>query len=86
METVSVVSNLLEANCDDEFKKTFQKQKLKFVLLYIISTVVIILLCVNTILLKENQTEEQLNISDKSLYSVEVLEFYSISPKMSICR
>lgn len=64
METVSVVSNLLEANCDDEFKKTFQKQKLKFVLLYIISTVVIILLCVNTILLKENQTEEQLNISD----------------------
>lgn len=47
METVSVVSNLLEANCDDEFKKTFQKQKLKFVLLYIISTVVIILLCVN---------------------------------------
>jgi hypothetical protein len=64
METVSVVSNLLEANCDDEFKKTFQKQKLKFVLLYIISTVVIILLCVNTILLKETQSEEHLTMND----------------------
>lgn len=64
METVRVVSNLLEANCDDEFKKTFQKQKLKFVSLYIISTVVIILLCVNTILLEENQNVEQKRMSD----------------------
>lgn len=57
METVSVVSNLLEANCDDEFKKTFQKQKLKFLsfTLYNFNR------CYNTFMCKHNTSERKPN-------------------------
>lgn len=60
MESVNTVSNLLEVGCGDECKKTFKKQKIKFILFYVISTAVMSLLCVNTILLEEMEREDKL--------------------------
>lgn len=62
MESVNTVSNLLEVGCGDECKKTFKKQKIKFILFYVISTAVMSLLCVNTILLEEMEREDKLKV------------------------
>lgn len=64
MESVSIVSNLLEANWDDDCKKSLKKHKLNFIFLFVISTIVIILLCVNTVLLEEKRNTRELLTSD----------------------
>ena len=71
MENVAVLTSLIEMGCNDENKTSFKKEKLKFLLLYVFSTVVIILLCVNTILLEEieRRWKRHANIG---LHSVEV--------------
>lgn len=64
MESVSIVSNLLEANCDDNCKKSFKKGKLKFISLFVISTSQKIHICVNTVQLEEKRNIAELKMSD----------------------
>lgn len=53
MDSVAVVTNLVETVCDEDCKKSFKKEKLKFLLVYIFSTVVLVLVCINTVLLED---------------------------------
>lgn len=53
MDSVAVVTNLVETVYDEDCKKSFKKEKLKFLLVYIFSTVVLVLVCINTVLLED---------------------------------
>lgn len=75
MESVTVVSNLLEVGCDDECRKTFRKQKLGFVLFYFISFTVIILLCTNTILLDDLESKKKLRMGEHIQHNSENLTY-----------
>lgn len=64
MESVSIVFNLLEVNCDDDCKKFLKKYKLNFIFFFVILIIVIIFLCVNIVLLEEKWNIREFIISN----------------------
>lgn len=81
MENVAGLTSLIEMGCNDENKTSFKKEKLKFLLIYVFSTVVIILLCLNTILLEEKGDGKHMQMSDCIHWKCENITFPLSSPK-----
>lgn len=78
MDSVAVVTNLVETVYDEDCKKSFKKEKLKFLLVYIFSTVVLVLVCINTVLLEDkgsavNQCQVTFSGSVKTLHTTNLL-------------
>lgn len=53
MDSVVVVINLVEIVYDEDCKKLFKKEKLKFFLVYIFFIVVLVFVCINIVFLED---------------------------------
>jgi hypothetical protein len=78
MDSVSAITNLVEVGCGGECRDTLRKEKRKFILIYIISSVTLILLSVNTILLEGEYNVTTQTITDCIQWKC---ENFTIPPK-----